>query len=102
MLIFQGSWSGTNIANAIALPSGDHCGLDGVSVTWVTCVVAPSASIQRTNSCVPLGSPSARYRIRAPSGDQRAPEPFTRKRFLEPSAFIIQSADSHLSSILLT
>ena len=40
--------------------------------------------------------------MRVPSGDQRASEPFTRKRFLEPSAFMIHSADSHLSSILST
>jgi hypothetical protein len=31
-----------------------------------------------------------------------APPPVVRKRFLEPSAFMIQSEDSNLSSSLLT
>ena len=39
---------------------------------------------------------------RRPSGDQRASDPFTRKRWREPSALMIQSADSHLSSTLFT
>src|SRR5207245_5180294 len=78
--IFHGVESGTSIANEIALPSGDQRASAGVSSTRVTCVTAPSASIQRTKTCVPLVSPSARYTIRVPSGDQRAPDPFTRKR----------------------
>ncbi len=94
--------SGTSITKAIALPSGAHFGSLSFSVTRVTWEDAPAASIQRTNSCVPLGSPSARYRMRIPSGDQRASLPFTRKRLCEPSAFMIHSAESHLSSTLFT
>ncbi len=90
------------MANEMTLPSGAQRGSAGVSSTRVICVTAPSASIQRTNSCVPLGSPSARKAIRVPSGDQRAFDPFTRKRWCEPSALMIHSADSHLSSSLLT
>ncbi len=60
MLIGQSCFSGTSIANAIDLPSGDQCSSEGVLVTRVTWVVAPVASIQRTNTWVPLGSPSAR------------------------------------------
>src|SRR5438046_10113106 len=77
---FHGVLSRPSIANEIALPSGDQRASAGVSSTRVTCVTAPSASIQRTKTCVPLVSPSARYTIRVPSGDQRAPDPFTRKR----------------------
>ncbi len=40
--------------------------------------------------------------MRVPSGDQRADEPSTRKRFLLPSAFMIQSADSRRSFTLST
>src|SRR5439155_16055634 len=102
MLIFQGVSLFTSIVNASERPSGDQLRLEGVSVTRVTCDVAPSASIQRTKICVPFGSPSAKYAIRVPSGDQRALEPFTRNRFFEPSAFMIHSAESHRSSILFT
>ncbi len=52
--------SGTGITKVIALPLGAHLGTDGISATRVTCDDAPSVSIQRTNTCVPLGSPSAR------------------------------------------
>ena len=96
------SCSGSNIENAIDLPSGDQRTLRGVSRTWVTCVAGPSASIQRTNTCDPFGSPSATYSSRFPSGDHRAEEPLTKKRCSEPSLFIIQVSDSHLSSILFT
>src|ERR1700733_14284219 len=102
MLIVQGSVSGTNIEKATDLPSGDHFGLRGVSVTRVICVAGPSASTQRTKSCAPFGSPSARYIKRLPSGDQRAPDPFTRKRCCDPSALRIHNDDSHLSSSWLT
>src|ERR1700694_4410677 len=91
MLIFHGVSLLTSIVKASERPSGDHVRLAGVSLRCVTCDVAPSASIQRTNSCVPFGSPSAKYAIRVPSGDQRAFEPFTRERLREPSAFMIQS-----------
>src|SRR6266850_8466140 len=94
MEIFQGVSLFTSIAKATDRPSGDQLRFAGVSLTWVICDVAPSASIQRTNTCVPFGSPSARYAIRLPSGDQRALEPFTRNRFFEPSAFTIQSPES--------
>src|SRR5579883_2585802 len=40
--------------------------------------------------------------MRVPSGDQRAAEPFVRKRCLLPSAFMMYSADSNLSFILST
>jgi len=52
--------SGTGITNVIAFPAGVHLGTLGSSVTRVTCDDAPSVSIQRTNTCVPLGSPSAK------------------------------------------
>ena len=41
-------------------PSGDHFTFPGVRSTRVTWVAAPSASIQRTHTCAPRGSPSAR------------------------------------------
>ena len=50
---------GTNMANPIHFPSGDHLMLRGPSVSRVTWVVAPSASIQRTKICAPLGSSAA-------------------------------------------
>src|SRR5207237_9209747 len=81
-------------------PSGDQLNFSGLSLTRVICDVAPSASIQRTKTCVPFGSPSAKYAMREPSGDQRAFEPFTRKRFFEPSAFMIHSPESQRSSTL--
>ena len=40
--------------------------------------------------------------MRVPSGDQRALEPFTRKRFRVPSAFMIHNPESQRSSILFT
>src|SRR5476651_521164 len=99
MLIAHRSGSGTNAEKAIDFPSGDHFALRGASATRVIWVAGPSVSIQRTNNCAPFGSPSAEYISRLPSGDQRAPAPFTRNRFWDPSAFMIHSADSHLSSI---
>src|SRR6516225_12002367 len=102
MLIGHLSCSGVNIEKAIHLPSGDHFAPRGVSVVRVICVAGPSTSTQRTRSCEPFGSPSAVYRRRLPSGDQRAADPFTRKRFCDPSALTVHSDDSHLSSILLT
>ena len=100
--MLQGVESGTSIRKAIALPSGAHFASVGVSVRRVTWDDAPSPSIQRTKTCVPLGSPSARYRMRVPSGDHRASDPLTRKRWCDPSAPTIHNADSHLSSILFT
>src|SRR5262249_3986670 len=102
MLIFQGVSLFTSIAKASDLPLGDQLKLLGISLRCVTCDVAPSASIQRTKIWVPLGSPSAKNAIREPSGDQRAFEPFTRKRLREPSAFMIHSPASQRSSILFT
>ena len=102
MLIFHGVSLLTSIVKASDLPSGDQLTLPGVSLTCVTCDVAPSASIQCTKTCVPLGSPSATYAIREPSGDHRALEPFTRKRLREPSAFMIHRPESHRSSTLFT
>src|SRR5205814_1329781 len=102
MLIFHGVSFFTSIAKASERPSGDQLKFAGVSSTWVICDVAPSASIQRTNTCVPFGSPSAKYAIRVPSGDQRALAPFTTKRLREPSAFMIYRPESQRSSILFT
>src|SRR6267143_2382618 len=104
MLIFHGVSLFTSIVNASDCPppSGDQLKLAGVSLTRVTCDVAPSASIHRTKICVPFGSPSAKYAIRVPSGDQRALEPFTRKRLREPSAFMIHNPESQRSSTWLT
>src|SRR5216117_2315342 len=98
MLIFQGVSLFTSIVNASERPSGDQLRLAGFSLTCVTCDVAPSASIQRTKTCVPFGSPSAKYAMRVPSGDQRALDPFTRKRLREPSAFMIHNPESQRSS----
>ena len=81
----------------IVLPSGDHSTSAGASVRRVICVVAPSASIYRTQICAPPGSPGATYAIRDPSGDHFASAPFTRKRFFVPSAFMIHTDDSRLS-----
>src|SRR6266705_1609179 len=80
ILIFHGVSLFTSIVNASDWPpwSGDQLKLEGVSVTRVTCDVAPSASIQRTLAT------------------------FTRNRFVEPSAFMIHSPESHRSSILFT
>src|SRR5438552_5178089 len=102
MLIVHFSCSGSNIENAIDLPSGDQRTFRGVSSTCVTCVAGPSTSTQRTNTCEPFGSPSATYSSRFPSGDQRAAEPLPKKRCSEPSLFTIQVSDSHLSSSLFT
>src|SRR5574341_1655262 len=92
--IFHGVLFRTSIAKDSHLPSGAHRKSLGDSVRRVTCDAAPVASIQRTNTCVPFGSPSAKYAMREPSGDQRALDPFTRKRLCEPSVFMIHSADS--------
>ncbi len=51
---------GTRMTKETERPSGDHFTLEGDSVRRVTCVVAPSASIQRTKIWVPFGSPGAR------------------------------------------
>src|SRR5687767_3373661 len=91
---------GTTEVNAIVLPSGDHSMPDGVSVRREICVVAPSASIQRTKICCPLGSPFATYAMRVPSGDHRTSEPCTSCRARVPSVLLIQMDDSHLSLIL--
>jgi hypothetical protein len=101
MLIFQVSFSGTNMENAMDLPSGDQRASATFSVAWVTCVAGPSVSIQRTKICGPRGSPSAIYRMRFPSADQRGFEPLVRNRCWLPSAFMIQSEESQRSSILL-
>src|SRR5437868_13337472 len=99
----QLSRTGTFIVNAIVLPSGDHSSPDGLSVRCEICVVAPSASIQRTKICaLPLGSPFATYATRLPSGAHCASDPCVSARGCEPSAFIIHSDVSHRSFILST
>src|SRR5262249_44983168 len=102
MLIVHLSDSRTNIENAIDFPSGDQRALRGDSVTRVTWVAGPSTSTQRTKSCAPFGSPSARYARRLPSGDHRGADPLTKNRFWLPPALIIQISDSHLSAIWST
>jgi len=94
------SADGTSMPNAIDLLSGDHWIPPGPYSTWVTCVVAPSASIQRTKICAPVGSPPRTKAMRVPSGDQRASAPLVRKRLREPSAFMIHSDASHRSFTL--
>src|SRR5262245_25412887 len=91
------SFDGTLAVNAIDFPSGDHSRLDGFSVRCEICVVAPSASIQRTKICEPVGSPLATYAMRVPSGDQCTSEPDTSWRACDPSALLNQIEDSHLS-----
>jgi hypothetical protein len=102
---------GTSMVNAIERPSGDHCASAIGSMTRVICEVAPSASIQRTKICsrpaesAPAGVPTLGvviYRMRVPSGDQRAREPRRRNRLREPSAPITQSSDCHRSAMRST
>src|SRR6188508_217683 len=92
----------TSAVNESCVPSGDQASPPGACSTCVTCEVAPSASIQRTKICDPRGSPVPTYAMRSPDGDHRALEPFTRKRFRLPSAFMIHNADSRRSLILST
>src|ERR1019366_7729779 len=68
-------FTGTFMVKAIVLPSGDHSSAAGVSVRCVIWLAAPSASIHRTQTCEPLGSPLATYAMRLPSGDQRTSDP---------------------------
>src|SRR5688500_14337005 len=100
MSIFHVSGFGTNIVNASVLPSGDQLRSEIGSLTRVTCDVAPSASMYRTKSWVPLGSPSFRNAMRVPSGDQRGLAPLVRKRLRDPSAAMIQRLASQRSSSL--
>jgi hypothetical protein len=51
--------------------------------------------MNRTQICVPFGSPFVRYALRDPSGDQTELETSTTYRLREPSAFVIQREDSH-------
>jgi hypothetical protein len=97
MLMVHFGLSGVNIENAISLPSGDQRASATRSDARVIWLGEPSTSIQRTKIC---GRPSAsaRYSTRLPSGAQRAFEPLAKKRFCEPSAFMIQREGSHLSS----
>src|SRR5271156_2368618 len=88
MSICQTAGFGTNIVKPIDFPSGDQWMSAGDSVRWVIWV-GP-------------GSPSARYAIRVPSGDHCGLDPFANTRFREPSARMIHSVLSYLSSILLT
>ena len=100
ILIVQVLRSSASMLKDSCVPSGDHATALGDCSTRVTWEVAPSASIQRTKSCEPFGSPGATNAIRSPVGDHCAPEPLTRNRLRVPSAFMIQSADSRLSFIL--
>src|SRR4051812_41525499 len=89
--IVQVSRFGTNIEKDNHLPSGDHSMPLGASVSRVSCVTEPSASIHRTKICVPLGSPCDVYATLLPSCDHRGFDPLTRKRARVPSTFMIQS-----------
>src|ERR1022692_2778241 len=100
--MFQVSFLGTSITKAMDLLSGDQDGPPGVCSTWVICVTAPSASIQRTKSCRPRGWPSRTNATRVPSDDQRGDEPSVSLRLCEPSAFMIQRSEARLSLILST
>src|SRR5688572_23124984 len=99
-LIGQFVRSSSCIENASHCPSGDHSRPEAPESRRVICDVAPSASIQRTQIWLPRGSPSAVYAMRSPVGDHVALEPLTRKRFFDPSAFMIQTDDSRRSLIL--
>jgi hypothetical protein len=100
--IFQLFASGTNMLKASDLPSGLQRTSATGSVTRVTCEVAPPASMYRTNTCAPRGSPSATYAMRVPSGDHTGLLPFTRKWWRPPVASTTHRADSHRSVSLLT
>ena len=102
--------AGTSIVKAIHFPSGDHSRFAGFSSSRVSWVTAPSASIQRVKICAlgtAVGDPAVVwpaaaggacvYAMRVPSGDHFGFDPSTRKRARDPSAFTIQSDDSHLS-----
>ena len=58
MEIDQLFFFGTNIVNAIHLPSGDQLASATFSVARVTWLEGPSESIHFTKICVPFGSPS--------------------------------------------
>src|SRR5437764_14887052 len=105
MLMRHVSCVATLLENASSLPSGDHCSPDGLSVRCEICVVAPSASIQRTKICelpLPLGSPFATYATRLPSGDHCASAPCVSARGCDPPAFLSHNDVPHRSSILAT
>ena len=83
-------------------PSGDQATFEGDCSRRVICVVAPSASIQRTKICVASGWPSSTKAMRVPSGDQRGAAPSSRNRFFEPSAFMIHTDEDRRSLIWST
>ena len=89
----QRSSDGTVMTKEMWVPSGDQAMSDGLSSSRVICVVAPSASIQRTKICESL-----RKAMRVPSGDQRGLDPSSRKRAREPSAFITHTDEARRSS----
>ena len=97
----QGAGWGTNRDEPDPLAVRRPVQVDGAVASRVTWVGGPSRSIHRTKTCGPLGSPSAMYAIRVPSGDQTAEAPLAKNRFRPPSTSMIQSAESHRSSGLL-
>ena len=67
--IFQSSLLTTSMRKASDFPSGAHSRSEGVSVTRVICDVAPSPSIHRTKTCVPVpGTAPSPAAGRAPAG----------------------------------
>jgi hypothetical protein len=90
------------MVKAIWVPSGDQRRLEGPRSTRVICVVAPSASIQRTKIWEPDGWPGAVNAMRVPSGDQTGEDPSRRYRIRDPSAFMIQMPEYRRSFTLST
>ena len=101
-LIGHGWSESTDMEKAIRVPSGDHSTLPGLFCRWVTCVSAPSASIQRTKIWVPSSSAPRVKRMRSPLGDHSGDEPSVKRRFRVPSAFMIHTSESRWSLILST
>src|SRR5213592_593720 len=66
--IFHGVSLFTSIVNASERPSGDQLRFEGFSLTCVTCDVAPSASIQRTKTWVPIGEKRDAGPVGRPAG----------------------------------
>ena len=92
-MLQAGSGPGETTARNASEPlSGAHRICDGGFSSRVIWLSAPSASIQRTNTCDPRGSPDLVKAMRVPSGDQRGPAPSARKRLREPSAPMTQSS----------
>ena len=92
-MLQSGSGPGGTTARKASEPlSGAHRICAGGFSSRVIWLSAPSASIQRTNTCDPRGSPDRVKATRVLSGDQRGPAPSVRNRCREPSAPMTQSS----------